>query len=242
MHGVALHQDTSMVTTRKVRVCGKQTGMCGPCAACGSKESTIWKHYSSERTLECAVKLASTGCWEKNPSFVPTHKDCFCTDRSCFYLTIHKVSTRWERSERHVTSLKSRRIGRYPTQHSEMETLCATLDISGHILDCCGGIMDTISLFLSSRGCHVTTNDIDPARNAHSHHDASTKSYWSTLPKYDWVITSPPFSRGHQTSDIVRHAIDHCYVGVCMRMQLAYLHLCRPLDHENGIKIGRAHV
>lgn len=68
----------------------------------------------------------------------------------------------------------------------------------------------------------VVTNDIDPARAADLHGDATDPEWWASLGsvRADVVITNPPFSTAHL---ILPHAIRHARRLVIMLGRMSWL-------------------
>ncbi|MGD1908193.1 MAG: hypothetical protein ACFB0C_19690 [Leptolyngbyaceae cyanobacterium] len=67
------------------------------------------------------------------------------------------------------------------------------------------------------------TNDIDPAREADSHLDATTPEFWEQFPAVNWVITNPPFD---QAVAILKLAWAHAMQGCIFLLRLSFLEPC----------------
>jgi len=69
-----------------------------------------------------------------------------------------------------------------------------------------------------------TTNDIDENKPADFHYDASVSDgLWQYAPRFNWVITNPPFSLAHK---ILPLAYENSYSGVAFLLRLTYLEPC----------------
>lgn len=69
----------------------------------------------------------------------------------------------------------------------------------------------------------VDTADIDPAKPAELTMDATDPQAWARMPRYDWIITNPPFN---QAPEILPLAYENCRVGMAMLLRLSYLEPC----------------
>merc|ERR1712194_614146 len=77
--------------------------------------------------------------------------------------------------------------------------LVASLEITGSVLDPCGGSSDVVSQLLPAlTQCEVLCNDIDVNVPASSHGDAYRAEFWDSIadpPDWmTWIIGSPPQS------------------------------------------------
>ena len=113
--------------------------------------------------------------------------------------------------------------------------------IGGRILECCSGD-NAIADVLTQNGFHVTTNDIDPDKNAVRQMDASKDPLWMGE-QNDWVISNPPFSKA---IDIVKHAFFHAKFGVAFLLRLTFLEPCKDrseflIDYPPSILVMPRH-
>lgn len=75
-----------------------------------------------------------------------------------------------------------------------------------------------ISRFLSK----PHTNDIDTARHATTHLDATTLDYWAVLKRLqlDWIVTNPPFNLAYQILD---RALSQTRLPIALCLRLSFL-------------------
>lgn len=125
------------------------------------------------------------------------------------------------RSEGRIAVTKRRAFDFYPTPEWATRELLKRTGIGGFVFEPCVGQWD-IANALAGRVRHLDTNDLDPARDADSHYDASSESCWIARP-IDYVVTNPPFSRASQ---ILPLAVEHAKIGVYMLLRLSYLEPC----------------
>ena len=92
------------------------------------------------------------------------------------------------------------------------------IDPNSSILEPCSG-EGNISSVLLQQFLRVSTNDIDESVNAGYHVDyLSAPEGW--FPKYDWVITNPPFSKAFE---FLKKAMPETKVGVALLLRLSFL-------------------
>ena len=87
------------------------------------------------------------------------------------------------------------------------------------VLECCSGDC-SLSDVLTDYKIRATLNDIDPARDAHLHLDATKMESWKRFGRHDWVITNPPFNSAFE---ILERAVQHVNVGVAMLLRISFL-------------------
>jgi hypothetical protein len=67
------------------------------------------------------------------------------------------------------------------------------------------------------------TNDIDKRRPTSLHLDATKPETWAGIPRRDWVVTNPPFSKAEL---ILPLAFEWAEVGVAFLLRLTFLEPC----------------
>jgi hypothetical protein len=110
----------------------------------------------------------------------------------------------------------------YETPAWQTHALVARLNIANRmtVLECCSGD-GSLARVLASYVGPIETNDIDPAREAYMHGDATDPAWWASLPtKHDAVITNPPFNVAHK---ILPLAIAHARSLVVMLGRMSWL-------------------
>ena len=108
----------------------------------------------------------------------------------------------------------------YYTPELATRSLLGIVSINSYnsVLEPCSGT-GGISNVLTDRFTRVSTNDIDDSVDAGIHVDyLSVPVGW--FPKYDWVITNPPFSLA---IDFLKKAREETRVGVAMLLRLSFL-------------------
>ncbi len=106
----------------------------------------------------------------------------------------------------------------YETADWQVRALLENTRVAGSIFEPCAGdgaIVDP----LRRRGYRVTTNDLDPVRQADFNADATQPDLWQHISP-DWTITNPPFSHAEA---ILRRALDTSRVGVAFLLRLSFL-------------------
>lgn len=136
-----------------------------------------------------------------------------------------------------MTSKRKNEFYETPSVFTKALLLDTGILIRGRILECCSG-GNAIADVLTQNGFHVTTNDIDPLRNADQQMDASKNPLWMGEAN-DWVISNPPFS---EAPSIVRHAFFHAKFGVAFLLRLTFLEPCKNrseflVDHPPSILV-----
>jgi hypothetical protein len=112
----------------------------------------------------------------------------------------------------------------YPTQAWATRELLARVNVRGRLIEPCVGRGDISTLLAAdTRVTQVYTNDVDRARAAHEHSDATDPAWWARLSQVDWVVTNPPFVVAHK---IVPLAFQHARLGAAMLLRLTYLEPC----------------
>ncbi len=111
----------------------------------------------------------------------------------------------------------------YRTDYHFVEALLKYVNIRGKILECAAGdgaIVDP----LRQAGHNVTSVDIDPNHRCNFYLDMTDPEDWAKLPKYDWVITNPPFC---EATKMVPLAWKNCNVGIAMLLRITWLEACQ---------------
>jgi hypothetical protein len=112
----------------------------------------------------------------------------------------------------------------YPTPSWATHVLLQRVPIAGDVLEPCVGRGDILRELAEAPAVScLTSNDLDRARPAFSHADATDPAWWSTLGRYDWIVTNPPFGVAHK---ILPLAHQYCGTGVAMLLRITYLEPC----------------
>lgn len=85
-----------------------------------------------------------------------------------------------------------------------------------------------IASIMAAAGFRVWCNDIDLAKPADYHSDATNARHWESLPDADWIVSNPPY--GRLASPIVQNAYNHAQKGVAMVLRLNWLEVCDDRD------------
>jgi hypothetical protein len=94
----------------------------------------------------------------------------------------------------------------YITPEHYVNALFKYVAPTGTVVEPCVGD-GAISRFLP--GAPLLTNDIDTARCAQTHMDATDENYWAYgVFKADWCVTNPPFKHAFT---ILKHAVEYCH-------------------------------
>ncbi|CAB1103963.1 unnamed protein product [Ectocarpus sp. CCAP 1310/34] len=111
--------------------------------------------------------------------------------------------TKWTGSPEPVRQLQRRLLDRCCTSDAAVEVLLRAVDISGRVLDMCGGPCDAVARLLGAT-CELITNDISGRLSPGSkkapdmHLDASATTFCAAFlensiqQRPDWVVKSPP--------------------------------------------------
>lgn len=97
------------------------------------------------------------------------------------------------------------------------------IPFSGTIGEPCAG-HSAIASIMKAAGFNVWLNDIDLAKPADYHGDATKAGHWETLPDTDWIISNPPY--GKLATPIVQNAYHHARKGIAMVLRLNWLEVC----------------
>jgi hypothetical protein len=92
--------------------------------------------------------------------------DCICMRHDCAYIMLLRFSNRLLSQDgfRRAPAVglhPHRQHQRFPTHRAQVETLLASVNVEGIILDPCGARIDSITAVLTRRGHQVIANDID---------------------------------------------------------------------------------
>ncbi|CAN0552630.1 unnamed protein product, partial [Ectocarpus sp. 12 AP-2014] len=134
----------------------------------------------------------------------------------------------WRTAPKPQTHLRRRWLDRYCTSPEAMDAFLGAVDITGCVLDMCGGPTDAVVTRLRST-CEILTNDMSSGRPADTNLDASLESFLEDfLEAYsgkrpEWVVTSPPYSRA---LTFVKAAMSLATKGVAFKMPISFLELC----------------
>lgn len=107
----------------------------------------------------------------------------------------------------------------------------AYVPFSGTIGEPCAG-HSAIATIMKEAGFKVWCNDIDTAKFADYHGDATKPEHWKTLPQANWIFSNPPYS--DLSAPIVQNAYQHARRGVVMVLRLNWPEVCA--DRVNFIK------
>lgn len=99
----------------------------------------------------------------------------------------------------------------------------ANVPLSGKILEPCVG-PGAIASILEMAGLEIASNDIDPAKPADFHLDATLPESWAEFPEVDWVITNPPYA--DMSAPIVKLAYAHAAKGIVMVLRQNWAEAC----------------
>ena len=110
----------------------------------------------------------------------------------------------------------------YPTPEWMTRALLRRVHVFDVLEPCSGeNAITKVVAATQSYGSFVLTNDLDPARPADMHLDATTEQAWTRFEKYrpHWVVTNPPFNLADA---IVPLAVRHVR-SVAMMLRLSWL-------------------
>jgi hypothetical protein len=99
----------------------------------------------------------------------------------------------------------------------------ANVPLSGTIGECCVG-HGAIASIVQMAGLKVWTNDIDPAKPADYHSNATLPESWEQLPPADWIVTNPPYA--DMSAPIVKNAYAHASRGIVMILRQNWIEGC----------------
>lgn len=99
----------------------------------------------------------------------------------------------------------------------------ANVPLSGTIGECCVG-HGAIASILQMANFKIWTNDIDPAKQADYHSDATLPESWEHLPPADWIVTNPPYAE--MSAPIVKNAYAHTAKGIVMILRQNWIEGC----------------
>lgn len=111
--------------------------------------------------------------------------------------------------------MKRRKNDAYYSAQWMVMRLLDVIHVSGRILEPCVGD-GAISEPLRASGLSVSTNDIDDCVPTDTHGDYLL----SSLGKFDWIITNPPFSQAFQ---MLVKAFGETDRGVAFQLRLSFL-------------------
>lgn len=97
------------------------------------------------------------------------------------------------------------------------------IPFSGTIGEPCAG-NGAIASIMKEAGFSIWLNDIDTAKPADYHGDATRPDHWATLPQADWIFSNPPYS--DLSAPIVQNAYQHARQGVVMVLRLNWFEVC----------------
>ncbi|CAN0267361.1 unnamed protein product [Ectocarpus sp. 4 AP-2014] len=113
----------------------------------------------------------------------------------------------------------------YCTSPEAVDALLGAVDITGCVLDMCGGPTDAVATRLRST-CEILTNDVSSGtRSSDTNLDASLESFPEDfLAAYsgkrpEWMVTSPPYSRA---LTFVKAAMSLATKGVAFKMPISW--------------------
>jgi hypothetical protein len=99
----------------------------------------------------------------------------------------------------------------------------ANVPLSRTIGECCVG-HGAIASILQMAGLKIWTNDIDTAKPADYHSDATLPENWEQFPAADWIVTNPPYAE--MSAPIVKNAYDHASKGIVMILRQNWIEGC----------------
>lgn len=105
------------------------------------------------------------------------------------------------------------------------------IPFSGTIGEPCAGHGAIFSI-MKSAGFNIWTNDVDLAKPADYHSDATNVQHWESLPDADWITSNPPY--GRLAAPIVQNAYHHARKGIAMVLRLNWFEVCD--DRINFLK------
>lgn len=97
------------------------------------------------------------------------------------------------------------------------------IPFSGTIGEPCAG-HGAIASIMELAGFSIWRNDIDLAKPADYHSDATNAKRWEAFPDTDWIISNPPY--GKLAAPIVQNAYNHARKGIAMVLRLNWLEVC----------------
>ena len=126
------------------------------------------------------------------------------------------------------------RLDFYETPVWQTRALCRRLALRGSVLECCvgdGSLSNALKQWTPEPRIKVFTNDIDPARAADFHLDATKPELWTKQRggwDLDWVVTNPPFNSAFE---ILQQAVPCARLGVILLLRLSFL---EPTDQRGA--------
>lgn len=125
---------------------------------------------------------------------------------------------------------KRRPFDFYETNEFAVKALLRDVEIGGTVLEPCNGAGAITRVLIREAGLSVDTNDVDTAREADTHMDATRPEAWQFFAdSYDWIVTNPPFSSAFE---IVSQAYAAARVGVAALLRLSWLEPVRSEDNR----------
>jgi hypothetical protein len=100
----------------------------------------------------------------------------------------------------------------------------ANVPLSGAIGECCVGHGEIASILQMAGGFKIWTNDIDTAKPADYHSDATLPENWEQFPPAHWVVTNPPYAE--MSAPIVKNAYAHAAKGIVMILRQNWIEGC----------------
>jgi hypothetical protein len=133
-------------------------------------------------------------------------------------------------TETKTTGVKQGEVSRHPLDFYETPawmTIAALVHVGveGIVGECCvgGGAISRILRRIEAIE-EVWTNDIDLAKDADYHIDATSVAAWERLPQADWIFTNPPYAK--EASPIVKNAYVKARVGIVMLLRQSWDEVC----------------
>lgn len=111
----------------------------------------------------------------------------------------------------------------YETPPALTRVLLDRVEVGGVVYEPCNGLGAISHLLAATEPVtRLVTNDLDAAKVADTHFDATTPAAWGG--SYDWVVSNPPY---RSAEAIIPRAYDAARVGVAMLLRLSYLEPAR---------------
>jgi hypothetical protein len=122
-----------------------------------------------------------------------------------------------------MAKARRRELDFYPTAAWATKVLLAHADVRGVVREPCHGAGDITKVLLASpKIVAVETNDVDRARVADTHADATDRTWWKTLGPATWTVTNPPFVDAPAIVPLARAFT----AKMAMLLRLTYLEPC----------------
>ncbi|CAB1112018.1 unnamed protein product [Ectocarpus sp. CCAP 1310/34] len=128
----------------------------------------------------------------------------------------------WTSAPEPAVHLKRRHLDRYCTSIVAVEALLDAVNVSGRVLDMCGGPDDAVARRLRDT-CEVVTNDVSSSLDASKSTFAADFLADGFEQQPEWVVTSPPYKGAVKFGKAALSVAKH---GVTLKLPLSFLEPC----------------